>query len=214
MATHSSILAWRIPTYRGAWWLMSMGSQKVTHNWVTKHSTIHTVKIQRWPIGKDPDAGKDWGQEEKGTTEHEMVAWHHWLNAHKLEQTQGGSEGKESLACCSPRGRKELDMTEQLHNNNNNIIFCRVGGVRYRKSRNFFIHLSFIPKPDLSLMIQSCSKKLSKAIKRSVESNAFGWRRSNTNTWNKEPRWSKEWDSLVHFKRRQTNIKINKRAST
>ena len=57
-------------------------------------------------IEKDPDAGKHWGQEEKGVTEDEMVGWHHWLNGHEFEQTQGDSEGQRSLACCSPWGHK------------------------------------------------------------------------------------------------------------
>ena len=52
-----------------------------------------------WLIRKDPDAGKDWGQEEKGATENEMGGWHHWLNGHESEQTQGDSEGQGSLAC-------------------------------------------------------------------------------------------------------------------
>ena len=64
--------------------------------------------------GKDPDAGKDWGQEEKGLTEDEMVGWHHWLNRHESEQTLEDSEGQGSLACCSPWGRIESNMTEQL----------------------------------------------------------------------------------------------------
>ena len=64
---------------------------------------------------KDPDAGKDWRQE-KGTTEDEMVGWHHWLNEHEFEQTLGDSEGQGNLECCSPWGRKELHMTEQLNN--------------------------------------------------------------------------------------------------
>ena len=68
-----------------------------------------------WLIGKDPDAGKDWGQEEKAPTEDEMVGWHHWFNGHEFEQTLGDSEGKGSLACCSPWGRKESDTTEQLN---------------------------------------------------------------------------------------------------
>ena len=65
-------------------------------------------------IGKDPDTRKDWGQEEKGAAEDEMVGWHHWLNGHKFEQTPGNSKGQGSLASCSPWGREELDMTEQL----------------------------------------------------------------------------------------------------
>ena len=53
-------------------------------------------------IGKDPDAGKDWGQEEKGVTEDEMVGWHHQLNGHEFDQTPVNSEGQGGLACCSP----------------------------------------------------------------------------------------------------------------
>ena len=51
-------------------------------------------------IGKDPDAGRDWGQEEKGTTEDKMVGWHYWLNGHEFEQALGDGEGQQSLACC------------------------------------------------------------------------------------------------------------------
>ena len=60
--------------------------------------------------GKDPDAGKDWGQDEKGATEDEMVRWNHRLNGHEFEQTRGDS-GQGSLVCCSPRDCKELDAT-------------------------------------------------------------------------------------------------------
>ena len=56
-----------------------------------------------WLIWKDPFSGKDWGQ---GTTEDEMVGWHHWLNGHEFEQTLGDGEGQGSLACCSPWGRR------------------------------------------------------------------------------------------------------------
>ena len=62
-------------------------------------------------IGKDPDAGKDWGQDEKGTIEDEMVGWHHWLNEHEFEQIPGDSERQGSLVCCSSWGLKESDMT-------------------------------------------------------------------------------------------------------
>ena len=69
-----------------------------------------------WLIRKDPDAGKDWGQEEKGVTGSEMVEWHCWLNGHEFEQVSGDSEGQGSLVCCSPWGHKELGTTEQLNN--------------------------------------------------------------------------------------------------
>ena len=69
-----------------------------------------------WLIGKDPDARKDRRQEKKGTTEDEMVGWHHRLNGHELEQAPGYGEGQEWLACCSPWGCKEWDTTEWLNN--------------------------------------------------------------------------------------------------
>ena len=76
----------------------------------------------RWPpdvkrqlTGKDPSAGKDWGQEEKGAKEDEMAGWLHWLNGHEFEQTPRGGEGQESLACSSPWGHKESEMTQQLN---------------------------------------------------------------------------------------------------
>ena len=65
--------------------------------------------------GKDPDAGKDWRQEEKGMTEDEIVRWHHQLNRHEFEQTPGDSKGQRSLAGCSPWSQKESDTTEQLN---------------------------------------------------------------------------------------------------
>ena len=67
-------------------------------------------------IGKDPDIGKDWRQEGKGTTEDKMVGWHHRLDGHKFEQALGDGEGHGSLVCCSPWGRKELDTTEWMNN--------------------------------------------------------------------------------------------------
>ena len=72
---------------------------------------------KNWLIGKDPDAGKDWRQEEKGAAEDEMVEWHHWLNAHEFEQTPGDSEGQGSLVCYCPWGCKKLDMIGWLNNN-------------------------------------------------------------------------------------------------
>ena len=68
--------------------------------------------VKSWLIGKDPDAGRDWGQEEKGTTEDEMAGWHHWLNGHGFGWTPGVGDGQGGLACCSPWGRKEWDATE------------------------------------------------------------------------------------------------------
>ena len=72
--------------------------------------------VKNWLLGKDPDAGQDWRQEEKGMTEDEMVGWHHQLDGHEFEWTRGvGDVWQGSLTCCSPWGQKELDKTEQLN---------------------------------------------------------------------------------------------------
>ena len=78
----------------------------------TEATILQLPDAKNWFIWKDPDAGKDWRQEEKGTTEDEMVGWHHWLDGCGFEQAPGDGEGQGSLACCSPWSRKELDITE------------------------------------------------------------------------------------------------------
>ena len=70
---------------------------------------------KNWFIGKGPDAGEDWRQEEKGTTDDEMVGWHHWLDGQEFEQALGVGDGQGSLMCSSPWGHKESDMTERLN---------------------------------------------------------------------------------------------------
>ena len=79
-----------------------------------------------WLIGKDPDAGKDWGQEEKGTTEDEMVGWHHQLNGHGFGWTPGVGDGQGGLAFCGSWGPKESDMTKWLNGTEaDSILFKR-----------------------------------------------------------------------------------------
>ena len=91
-----------------------------------------------WLIEKDPDAGEDWRQEQKGTTEDEMVGWHHRLNGHEFEQAPGVGEGQGGLVCCSPWGCKESDMTGWLNNNNNNNTWFQAVS---RKDR---AHVSYV----------------------------------------------------------------------
>ena len=74
-----------------------------------------TPDMKSWLIWKDPDAGKDWRQKEKGLTEVEMVGWHHQLDGHEFEQALGVGDGQGSLVCCSPWDHKESDMTEGLN---------------------------------------------------------------------------------------------------
>ena len=76
------------------------------------------LDVKNWLTGKDPDAGKDWRQEEKGMTEDEMVGWHHRLDGHEFKQAPGDGEGQGSLECCRAWGLKELDTTEWLNNKN------------------------------------------------------------------------------------------------
>ena len=78
-------------------------------------SILWPPDAKNWLIWKDPDAGKDWRYEEKGVTEDEITGWHHQHNGHEFEQAPGAGDGQGSLACCSPWGRKELDMTEWLN---------------------------------------------------------------------------------------------------
>ena len=90
-------------------------------------------------IRKDPDAGKDWRQEEKGMIEDEMVRWHHWLNRHEFEQAPGDGERQGSLARCSPWSHKESDMTEWLNDNN---IYIYI----YMLNIYIYIHIKDIHK--------------------------------------------------------------------
>ena len=71
--------------------------------------------VKSWLIGKDSDAGRDWGQEEKGTTEDEMAGWHHRLDGREFEWTLGVGDGQGGLACCNSWGYKESDTTERLN---------------------------------------------------------------------------------------------------
>ena len=80
--------------------------------------------VKSWLIGKDFDAGRDWGQEKKGTTEDEMTVWHHWLDGHESEWTPGVGDGQGGLACCDSWGRRvghdwatELNWTELMQTN-------------------------------------------------------------------------------------------------
>ena len=72
------------------------------------------LMLKSWLIGKDPDSGKDWRQEEIGTTEDKMVGWHHRLDGHEFEQAPRVGDGQGSLACCTPWGHKESDTSERL----------------------------------------------------------------------------------------------------
>ena len=71
--------------------------------------------VKNWLIWKDPNAGKDWRQEEKGTVEDETVEWYHWLNGHEFEEALGVGDGQGNLSCCRSWGHKESDITKWLN---------------------------------------------------------------------------------------------------
>jgi len=110
-----------------------------------------------WLIGKDSDTGRDWGQEEKGTTEDEMAGWHHWLNGRESERTLGVGDGQGGLACRDSWGHKELDMTERLNwtelNNIQNYI-CHV--VHYISSTFKWKFISFDCLHLISSLLTPC----------------------------------------------------------
>ena len=107
---------------------------------------------KNWLIGKDPDAGKDWRQEEKRMTEDEMLGWHHQLNGHEFKQALGVGDGQGSLVCCSPWDRKESDTTEWLNWTELNIKedilrnYCFTVEVLIEPTRQVVWFLSIITK--------------------------------------------------------------------
>ena len=90
----------------------------------TETPVLWPPHVKSWLTGKDPDAGRDWGQEEKGLTEDEMAGWHHRLDRHEFEWTPGVGDGQGGLACCNSWDRKESDTTEQLNWTELNIPLC------------------------------------------------------------------------------------------
>ena len=108
-------------------WTARRPKQSILKNWswiFIGRTDVEAEAPILWPpdakrqlIGKDPNAKKDWRQEEKGMTEDEMAGWHHWPNGHEFEQTPGDSEGKGSLACWNPWGCRVRHnrVTEQHH---------------------------------------------------------------------------------------------------
>ena len=109
-------------------------SLKGDHSWVfigrtdAKDETpiLWPPHVKSWLIGKVPDTGKDWGQEEKGTTEDEMAGWHHRLDGHEFGWTPGVGDGQGGLVCCDSRGCKESDTTEQLNWSELNWRFSKI----------------------------------------------------------------------------------------
>ena len=101
--------------------------------------------MKNWLIGKDPDAGKNWRWEKKGTTEDEMFGWHHWRNGHEFQSAPGVGDGQGSPACCSLWSRKESDMTSQLNWTELNWIYFP--SISEIPLTDFFCQGIFLPPP-------------------------------------------------------------------
>ena len=123
---------------------------KINQPWIFIERTDADAKaLILWPTGvksqfieKDPDAGKDWRQEEKVTREDEMVGWCHWLNEHEFEQTPGNGEVQGRLVCYSPWGCKESETTEQLNNKLKTRCTAVPGNFPYKVAI-----IAFMPSP-------------------------------------------------------------------
>ena len=137
------------------------------------------LKLQHWPpdakhwlIGKGPDAGRDWGQEEKGTTEDEMAGLHHQHNGHEFESTPGVGNGQGGLVCCSSWGHKESDKTEWL--NWNWTKLCTLAPLLHRLLQwdahiprlESSPHLLQLQKSPCTVTKTQHSKKIKRKIKR------------------------------------------------
>ena len=105
----SYLSAWVVVSYVIAWDFFGRNDAKA------ETPVLWPPHAKSWLIGKDSDAGRDWGQEEKGTTEDEMAGWHHGLDGRESEWTLGDGDGQAALACCDSWGRKESDTTERLN---------------------------------------------------------------------------------------------------
>ena len=102
--------------------------------WITPPSFILYIKATHW---KDPDAGRGWGQEEKGTTEDEMAGWHHRLNGHEFEWTRRVGDGQGGLACCDSWGCKEPNTTEWLNWTEEILLWFSHSALFLFKASNF-----------------------------------------------------------------------------
>ena len=104
-------------------WTARRSNQSILKDWVffgrtdakTETPILWPPHAKSWLIGKDSETGRDWGQEEKGTTEDEMTGWHHRLDGREFEWTLGVGDGQGGLACCDSWGRRESNTTERLN---------------------------------------------------------------------------------------------------
>ena len=119
------------PTYQWCFWFLMVFHSMSTSLFFMSVETpiLWPPHAKSWLIGEDPDAGRDWGQEEKGTTEDEMAGWHHRLDGHEFEWTPGVGDGQGGLACCDSMGSQRVrhDWTTELGWTELNSIRTQIG---------------------------------------------------------------------------------------
>ena len=126
---------------------------KGNHSWILIERTdaeaetpiLRPPDVKNWLIGKDPDTGKDWRQEEKGMTEDKMVGWHHRLDGYEFEQALGIDEGQGSLVCCTPWGHKKWGLNEQLNWTDSWLKISTVSSLTNCLHRDLSLYLFTIP---------------------------------------------------------------------
>ena len=134
-----------------------------------KLPTLWLPDAKSWLIGKDPDAGKDWGQEEKGTTEDEMVGWHHRLDGHGFGWMPGVGDGQGGLACCGSWGRKESDTTVRLNwTDITNSDVIHLSGNRCKLPEGVRLGEGLQILGGMNVSLQDHSKQISRVIDHSV----------------------------------------------
>ena len=115
-----SVIGLNKNSHSNAYWILShcaldLHKTKIMADAKAETPVLWPPHVKSWFIGKDSDAGRDWGQEEKGTTEDEMAGWHHRLHGREFDWTPRDGDGQGGLACCDSWGCKESDTTEQLN---------------------------------------------------------------------------------------------------
>ena len=131
-------------------WTARTSNQSITKGdqpWVFfgRNDVLWPLHAKSWLIGKDSDVGRDWGQEEKGTTEDEMAGWHHWLDEHEFKWTPGVGDGQGGLACCSSWGHKESDTTEWTELNWSQKLIHPDKNICNLRDQDWYSYLEYLP---------------------------------------------------------------------
>ena len=147
-----------------------------------------------WLIGKDPDAGRYWGQEEKGMPEDEMAGWHHRLDGREFQWTPGVGDGQGGLACCNSWGRKESDVTEWLNWTNDMWSFAGSSKKQESSRKSSISALLTMPKPLTVWITINCGKF---------------WRR-----WKYQSTWPASWETCMQVRKQPLELDMEQQTGS